>query len=67
MSWRHIVVEGYCDKPCGEGIGGHCLDFPCPHLSWCDSDIRGAAYFAPLLLVLWDRFRERFLWRWIDG
>jgi hypothetical protein len=75
MSWRHVVIEGYCDHPCEGGIGPRCLIHGlieggekerCSKFSWASSDEREAAYFAPLLLVLWDRFREKFLWRWMN-
>lgn len=75
--WRHIVVEGYCfaktggnkKPPCGnETATTFCLSNGlCPHFAYAKSSEREAAYWVPLRLILWDRFRYGAgnSWDWI--
>ena len=65
MSWRHIVLEGYCfgeenhEYPCGRGVSPFCLGNEkiehCPHFAYTDSDEREASFLVPLRLILKDK------------
>lgn len=65
MSWRHIVIEGYCfaqaePHPCGKPISDFCLsNGHCPHFLYASSNEREAGFFVPLVLILADRLRSR--------
>jgi hypothetical protein len=67
MSWNNICIEGLCfgnskdDKyPCGQKYPTvFCLEKGhCPHFAYSESSERDAAYFVPLRLILWDRFKS---------
>ena len=70
MSWRHVVIEGYCfgekkhTYPCNRPhISPFCLGDTgtetCPYFAWSDSDEREVAYWVPLHLIIWDRIRYK--------
>lgn len=75
--WHHIVIEGYCfasvehpieKPPCGQrSVSPFCLlNNVCPHFSYCDSNEREAALFAPLWAIMWDKIKcwvEELYWK----
>jgi len=62
MTWRHIVIEGYCfheDGSC-DGLSVECLGDGklCPHFAYAESSGRDVSQYVPLRLILLDRSRE---------
>ena len=68
MSWRHVVIEGFCicfkdSPPCGrDSVSAFCLgnNHHCPYFYYSKSDEREASAFVPIGDILYDRASEKF-------